>query len=128
MRSRRYLFLNKYFFVYFCIEVELEREDLNNFEFPNFGHWRIRLQLLFTGKMPMTKGLPYQWYETPNIHFFTIKDFENLCKELKDTNRGNIEAAEKVGELVAKRAIEQGIKKVAFDRSGYNYYLLGKCQ
>ena len=50
--------------------------------FPNFGHWRIRLQLLFTGKMPMTKGLPYQWYETPNIHFFTIKDFENLCKEL----------------------------------------------
>ena len=50
--------------------------------FPNFGHWRIRLQLLFNGKMPMTKGLPYQWYETPNIHFFTIKDFENLCKEL----------------------------------------------
>ena len=50
--------------------------------FPNFGHWRIRLQLLFTGKMPMTKGLPYKWYETPNIHFFTIKDFENLCKEL----------------------------------------------
>ena len=50
--------------------------------FPNFGHWRIRLQLLFTGKMPMTKGLPYHWYETPNIHFFTIKDFENLCKEL----------------------------------------------
>ena len=50
--------------------------------FPNFGHWRIRLQLLFTGKMPITKGLPYKWYETPNIHFFTIKDFENLCKEL----------------------------------------------
>ena len=50
--------------------------------FPNFGHWKIRLQLLFTGKMPVTKGLPYQWYETPNIHFFTIKDFENLCKEL----------------------------------------------
>ena len=49
--------------------------------FPNFGHWKIRLQLLFTGKMPVTKGLPYQWYETPNIHFFTIKDFENLCKE-----------------------------------------------
>ena len=49
--------------------------------FPNFGHWKIRLQLLFTGKMPVTKGLPYQWYETPNIHFFTIKDFENLCRE-----------------------------------------------
>ena len=50
--------------------------------FPNFGHWRIRLQLLLTGKMPITKGLPYAWYETPNIHFFTIKDFQNLCKEL----------------------------------------------
>ena len=50
--------------------------------FPNFGHWKIRLQLLLLGKMPITKGLPYAWYETPNIHFFTIKDFENLCDEL----------------------------------------------
>ena len=49
--------------------------------FPNFGHWKIRLQLLLTGKMPITKGLPYAWYETPNIHFFTIKDFRNLCDE-----------------------------------------------
>ena len=50
--------------------------------FPNFGHWKIRLQLLLFGKMPITKGLPYSWHETPNIHFFTIKDFQNLCKEL----------------------------------------------
>ena len=50
--------------------------------FPNFGHWSIRLQLLLSGKMPITKGLPYAWYETPNIHFFTIKDFQNLCEEL----------------------------------------------
>ena len=49
---------------------------------PNFGHWKIRFQLLVTGKMPVTKGLPYAWYETPNIHFFTIKDFQDLCKEL----------------------------------------------
>ena len=49
--------------------------------FPNFGHWKIRLQLLLTGKTPITEGLPYVWYETPNIHFFTIKDFENLCRE-----------------------------------------------
>ena len=46
----------------------------------------------------------------------------SLDKELKATNGGNIEAAEKVGELVAKRAIEQGIKKVTFDRSGYKYH------
>ena len=50
--------------------------------FPNFGYWKIRLQLLLSGKMPITKGLPYAWYETPNIHFFTIKDFEDLCAEL----------------------------------------------
>ena len=50
--------------------------------FPNFGHWKIRFQLLLTGKMPITKGLPYAWYETPNIHFFTIKDFQNLCRDL----------------------------------------------
>ena len=46
----------------------------------------------------------------------------SLDKELKATNGGNVEAAEKVGELVAKRAIEQGIKKVTFDRSGYKYH------
>ena len=49
--------------------------------FPNFGHWKIRSQLLLTGKMPITEGLPYAWYDTPNIHFFTIKDFQDLCKE-----------------------------------------------
>ena len=49
--------------------------------FPNFGYWKIRYQLLLTGRMPITKGLPYAWYETPNIHFFTIKDFQDLCKE-----------------------------------------------
>tara|TARA_B100000029_G_C17175388_1_gene814878 strand:+ start:27 stop:710 length:684 start_codon:yes stop_codon:yes gene_type:complete len=50
--------------------------------FPNFGHWKIRFQLLLRGKMPITDGLPYNWYDTPNIHFFTLKDFENLCKEM----------------------------------------------
>ena len=50
--------------------------------FPNFGHWKIRLQLLLTGKMPVTESLPYAWYETPNIHFFTIQDFQNLCADL----------------------------------------------
>ena len=50
--------------------------------FPNFGHWKIRLQLLISGKMPVTESLPYTWYDTPNIHFFTIKDFLNLCSEM----------------------------------------------
>ncbi|MEA2933976.1 MAG: hypothetical protein QOD74_622, partial [Variibacter sp.] len=47
--------------------------------FPNFGHWRIRLQLLLFGRMPTTDNLPYSWYDTPNIHFCTIKDFRQLC-------------------------------------------------
>jgi methionine biosynthesis protein MetW len=48
--------------------------------FPNFGHWRIRLQLLFGGHMPRTDNLPSSWYDTPNIHFCTIKDFRQLCE------------------------------------------------
>ena len=49
--------------------------------FPNFGHWKIRFQLLLSGRSPITEGLPYTWYETPNFHFFTIKDFQDLCKK-----------------------------------------------
>ncbi len=48
--------------------------------FPNFGHWRSRLNILF-GHMPITKSLPNAWYNTPNIHLCTLKDFEDLCKE-----------------------------------------------
>lgn len=50
--------------------------------FPNFGHWRVRTQLMFGGHMPRTDNLPEQWYETPNIHFCTIKDFIALCDEI----------------------------------------------
>jgi methionine biosynthesis protein MetW len=48
--------------------------------FPNFGHWRIRLELLFGGHMPRTDNLPETWYDTPNIHFCTIKDFHQLTQ------------------------------------------------
>jgi len=48
--------------------------------FPNFAYLRIRLQLFFTGKMPRTPELPFQWYNTPNIHLVTIKDFERFCR------------------------------------------------
>ena len=48
--------------------------------FPNFGHWRIRLQMLFGGHMPRTDNLPYAWWDSPNIHFCTIKDFRELCE------------------------------------------------
>ena len=47
--------------------------------FPNFGHWGIRLQLLFTGRMPTTENLPEPWYMSPDAHLCTIKDFTDLC-------------------------------------------------
>lgn len=48
---------------------------------PNFGYWSTRLSLLFSGKMPVTGSLPNNWYNTPNIHLCTIKDFEILCEQ-----------------------------------------------
>lgn len=50
--------------------------------FPNFGYWRVRMGLMFSGRMPQTKTLSYNWYDTPNIHFCTIKDFVSLCATL----------------------------------------------
>lgn len=52
---------------------------------PNFGHWEVRLSLLFNGRMPVSEKLPYQWYDTPNIHFCTIADFVHLAEDLNAT-------------------------------------------
>lgn len=49
---------------------------------PNFGYWKVRLSLLLKGRMPVTDRLGYQWWETPNIHFCTIRDFVELCRDL----------------------------------------------
>ena len=49
--------------------------------FPNFGHWKMRAQLVLKGRMPETDTLPYHWYDTPNIHLCTFNDFEALCEE-----------------------------------------------
>ncbi len=51
--------------------------------FPNFGHWRCRMHLLLQGRMPVSKFMPYTWYDTPNIHFCTFRDFEILCQQKK---------------------------------------------
>jgi methionine biosynthesis protein MetW len=50
--------------------------------FPNFAHWRVRAGLMFGGKMPKTNNLPDRWYDTPNIHLCTIKDFLDLCSDV----------------------------------------------
>lgn len=49
--------------------------------FPNFGHWRVRFDLAMRGRMPKTRGLPYRWHDTPNIHLFTLADFLDWCLE-----------------------------------------------
>ena len=50
--------------------------------FPNFGHWWIRTQLLATGRMPMTSNLPEPWYDSPDGHLCTIRDFDDLCRSI----------------------------------------------
>ena len=50
---------------------------------PNFGYWKVRMHLLLKGTMPVTNNLPNEWYNTPNLHMCTIKDFKNYCKKKK---------------------------------------------
>ncbi len=56
--------------------------------FPNFAHWRVRMSLLFGGRMPVTRLLPQTWYDTPNIHHVTIDDFRALVRDDKLTQEG----------------------------------------
>jgi len=57
--------------------------------FPNFGHWNARLQVLL-GRMPVSETLPYEWYETPNVHHCTTVDFEDLCRRLRARIRARL--------------------------------------
>jgi len=62
--------------------------------FPNFAYYKSRLQMFFKGKAPVTESLPYQWYETPNLHFLSILDFKKYCRAKKI----NIECQVCIGE------------------------------
>lgn len=73
--------------------------------YPNFANWRVRSYLMFRGRMPVSKSIPYTWYETPNIHHTTIKDFEDLVDELG----GAIEA-----QIVLTRKSNEVMKPVGF--------------
>jgi methionine biosynthesis protein MetW len=70
---------------------------------PNFGHWRARLQLLFKGRMPVSDLLPYQWYDTPNIHFCTFRDFEILCRDM------NLKVVDKA--VVTEKSLGKGLSQ-----------------
>lgn len=65
--------------------------------FPNFAHWQNRIWLGIKGRMPMSDALPYAWYNTPNIHLCTFKDFEQLCadNDIKILNRFAVQESEK---------------------------------
>ena len=79
---------------------------------PNFGYWKIRLHLLFKGTMPVTKNLPDEWYNTPNLHMCTIQDFVNFCekKNIK-INRSLCLTNEKISEI---NNINKNYKKYFF--------------
>ena len=62
--------------------------------FPNFAHYKSRLQMFFQGKAPVTEALPYQWYETPNLHFLSVLDFKKYCR----SKEINIERSVCIGE------------------------------
>jgi len=89
--------------------------------FPNFSHWKVRLQLFITGYAPVTKQLPYEWYNTPNIRVITVKDFRKFIKEMnfaiiKETAI-NTDSQDKRGRIV---------KILPAIRATYGIFLIGK--
>jgi len=79
--------------------------------FPNFGHWRVRLSLLWGGRMPVTRLLPVAWYETPNIHHLTITDFRTLVAErgIKVEQAWFLSGDKRTGEAAANFRAEHAI-------------------
>lgn len=89
--------------------------------FPNFSHWKSRLQLLFTGYAPVTRQLPYQWYDTPNIRVITLKDFRKFSREV------GLEIIEEVGVKAHDRERHgQIVNFFPSLRAGYGIFLLGR--
>lgn len=88
---------------------------------PNFAHFKNRLHLLFKGEMPVNKNIPFQWFETPNIHFCSIYDFEKLCKDL------NFEIKKKVF-LTSKRPLPNLLNNSAIANifAEYGIFLITK--
>ena len=89
--------------------------------FPNFSHWKIRMQLLLTGYAPRTKQLPFEWYDTPNIRVITLKDFRKFIKDvgfriLREAAI-NTDAQDKRGRIITR---------LADLRATYGIFLIGK--
>jgi methionine biosynthesis protein MetW len=95
--------------------VRVGREGIVTF--PNFGYWRHRLQI-FMGRMPVSKELPYQWYDTPNIHLFTIEDFEIFCAGHAVRIRERVVLDERGGEVRLMPNVLGALAVYRFDDSG----------
>lgn len=67
----------------FVIDEMLRVGKKSIVSFPNFAYWKVRFYLFFWGKMPKSKDLPYEWYNTPNIHLLTVNDFYEFCQQRK---------------------------------------------
>ena len=77
---------------------------------PNFGYWKVRIHLLLKGTMPITKNLPNEWYNTPNLHMCTIQDFVNFCKEKNIIiNRSLCLTNEKISEITNSNMLYKNI-------------------
>jgi homoserine O-acetyltransferase/O-succinyltransferase len=84
--------------------------------FPNFANWRCRLDVLLGGRMPKTRDLPFEWYETPNLHPFTLADFEDYCR----THGIDIlESCEQCDSWLGKVLQRMGLRNLAADRAIY---------
>ena len=78
--------------------------------FPNFGHWSVRLAMLATGRSPRTQSFPHEWYNSPNIHFLTIRDFEILARDQGWTvDRKIFISGRRVGTLFANLMAEVAV-------------------
>ena len=77
--------------------------------FPNFAHWQNRLHLGIKGMMPVSEALPYEWYDTPNIHLCTFKDFEQLCAkhDIDIINRFAVSDSERTHSAIMRALITQ---------------------
>jgi methionine biosynthesis protein MetW len=77
---------------------------------PNFGYWKVRMHLLLKGTMPITENIPYEWYNTPNLHMCTIKDFVNFCnnKNIK-IDKSMCFTNEKISEITNKNMYYKNI-------------------
>lgn len=82
--------------------------------FPNFANWRCRLDVLLGGRMPKTRDLPFEWYETPNLHPFTLADFEDYCRR---HGIEVLETREQCDSMFGKVLLRLGFRNLAADRA-----------